>query len=65
MVADAFTSAVPVAFDLALTLLTFVLLVVLACFNSWDQFFFTFYKSYQSLCLGVSVIVSISIRVRF
>jgi len=52
-VADAYMSAVPMVFGLALTLATFVLVVVLPRFNSWDQFFFPFFKSFQSLGLGI------------
>jgi len=33
----------------------FVLVIVVARFNSWDHFFFTFFKICQSLDLGVSV----------
>jgi len=33
-----FTSAMPMVFDLALTLATLVLVIVVARFNSWDQF---------------------------
>jgi len=46
-------SAVPVVFSLALTLSTFILVAVVACFNSWDHIFFTFFKSLQPLCFGV------------
>jgi len=39
-------------FDSALTLATFILAVVVAHFNSWDHFFFTFFKGsgYRSTC---------------
>ena len=47
-VADAFMSTVPMVYGFALTLVTFVLVVVVTCFNSWDQFFFTFSKSFQT-----------------
>jgi len=46
-------SVVPMVYGSALTLATFVLVVVVARFNSWDQFFFTFFKSFQSLALGI------------
>jgi len=39
-----FKSAVPVVFSSVLTLETFVLVVVLACLNSWDQFSLLFSK---------------------
>ena len=39
---DAFTSAVQMVFGSALTLATFILILVVARFTSWDQFFFTF-----------------------
>jgi len=41
---DAFTSAVQMVFGSALTLATFILILVVARFTSWDQFFFTFFK---------------------
>jgi len=44
----AFMYAVPMVFGSALTLATFVLVKVLAHYNSCDQFFFTFFKSFQS-----------------
>jgi len=51
-------------FHSALTLAISVLVVVLACFNSWDQFFFTFFKTFQSLGLGVRVsMIRVSVRV--
>jgi len=34
----------PMVFGSALTVATFVVVVVVARFNSWDQFFFTFFK---------------------
>jgi len=37
-------------FSSALTLATFVLIAVVARFNSWDQFYFTLFKTYQLLC---------------
>jgi len=37
-------SAVPKVFYLTLTLVTFILVVVIASFNSWDQFFFTLFS---------------------
>jgi len=40
------TSAV--VFGLALTLLTFFLVVVVAQFNTWDHFCFTFFKCFQT-----------------
>jgi len=46
---DVFTSAVRILFSSALTWATFVSVVVLARFILWDQFFFTFLKSFQSL----------------
>jgi len=51
-IAIVFMSAVPMLFGLALTLPTFVLVVVLACFKSWDQFFFIFFEIFRSLGLG-------------
>jgi len=39
-----FMSAVPIVFGLALTLATFVLVVVVAYFNSWDHFYLLFSK---------------------
>jgi len=48
-IADEFRSAVPNVFGSALTLVTFVsVVVVVACFNSWDYFFFTLFKNFQS-----------------
>jgi len=41
----AFTSAVPMVYGLALTLATFILVVVVACFNAWDHVFFAFFTS--------------------
>jgi len=29
--------------------------LLLARFNSWDQFFFTFFKTFPTIALGVSV----------
>jgi len=43
-VVDAFLSTVTMVFGSALTLVTLVLVVKVAYFNSWDQFFFTFSK---------------------
>jgi len=43
-IADAFMSAMPMVFGLALTLMTFVSVVVVARFNLWDQFFFPLLK---------------------
>jgi len=42
--ADAFMSAVPMVFGLALTLMIFVSVVVVAHFNLWNQFFFYLLK---------------------
>ena len=39
-----FTSAVQMIFGLALTLATFVLVVVVAHFNSWDKFSLQIYS---------------------
>jgi len=39
--------------------------IVVALFNSWDHFFFTFFKSFQTLGLGVTVKVSVWVWVRF
>jgi len=44
---NAFTSAVSMVFGSALTLMTFALEVLVAHFNLWDQFFFTFFKSFK------------------
>jgi len=52
-IAAAFTSAMPVVYGLAFNLVTLV--IVLTCFNSWDLFFFTFFKSFQTLSFGVSI----------
>jgi len=52
-------------FSSALTLMTFVLVVMVACSNSWDQFFFTFIKSFQSLCLGVWAMVKVRFYVLY
>jgi len=46
-------------FGLALTLTILILVVVVACFNSLDHFFFTFFKNFQILGLGVSVRVTV------
>jgi len=54
-VVDAITSAMPAVFGSALTLATFVLVVVVAHFNSWDQFFFTVFKAFQTSGSGISV----------
>jgi len=43
-------------FSSALTLVTFILVVELEQFSSWDQFFFTFFKGFQTLRLGVRVL---------
>jgi len=52
-------------FGLALTLVTIVLVVVVvARFNSCDQFFVTFFKSFQSLGFKVSIRGRDTIRVR-
>jgi len=69
-VADAFMSAVPMVFSSALTLATFVLVVVVvvvARFNSLSRFFLTFFRSFQTLRSGVkvSVRVEVTLRVRF
>jgi len=50
-VANMFTSAVQVVYGLAITLATFVLVEVVAHFDSWDQFLFTFFKSFQTFLL--------------
>jgi len=47
-IVEAFMSLVLMISSLALTLVTFVLVVVVAHFNSQDQFFFTFFKSSQT-----------------
>jgi len=54
-VAVVFMSAVPMVFSSALTLATFVLVIMVAHFNSWNNFYLTFFKSFQSLGLGVKV----------
>ena len=52
----------PKAFGSTLTLVTFVLVVVVARFNSWDHVFFTFFKI---LGLGASISsVMVSIRIK-
>jgi len=51
----AFMSGVPMLLGSAFTLATLVLVVVVAHFNSWDQFFFTFLKSFQTFLLGFTV----------
>jgi len=48
-IADAFTSAVHMVFRSGLTLVIFVLVVVLACFNTQNQFFFFFSKVFKLL----------------
>jgi len=54
-------------FGSAFTLATSVLVVevAIACFNSWDQFFSTIFKSFQSLGLGVSVRATVMVRFIF
>jgi len=47
-----FTATMLMLFSSALTLATFVLVVVLVRYNLWDQFFFTFFKSFQRLGLA-------------
>jgi len=44
-------------YDLAHILPTLILVIVLARFNSWNHFFFSFFKSFQTLglALGMSV----------
>jgi len=42
---------VQVVYGLAITLATFVLVEVVAHFDSWDQFLFTFFKSFQTFLL--------------
>jgi len=57
----AVTSAVSIVFSSAVTLATFVFIVVVACFNSWDHFFLTFFKRFQTLGVGVGVRVNVSV----
>jgi len=47
--------------------MTFVLVVVVARFNSWDYFFFAFFKNFPNLGLGVrdSIRVRSTVKVRF
>jgi len=40
-------------FGVDLTLATLILVVVVLHFNSWDQFFFSFFKTFLTLGLGV------------
>jgi len=54
-VADVFMSAVPMVLGLALTVMTFVLVVVVALFHSMGSVFLYFFKSFQSLGLGAKV----------
>ena len=56
----------PKAFGSTLTLATFVLVVVVARFKSWGHVFFTFFKTFQTLCLGASIRSSavVSIRIK-
>jgi len=61
---EVFTSATPMVFGWALTLATFVLVVVLACFNPRDPLFFTFFKSFQSLGLEIRVRAGYSVCIR-
>ena len=55
-------SAVPKIFSSALTLVTFILVVVVAHFNSWDHFLFSFFKTFQTFILGVSITVRAMVR---
>jgi len=50
-------------FSSYLTFATFILVIVVARFKSWDQFFFSFFKSFQSLGLGVRVSIKVGISV--
>jgi len=73
-IAVAFTFAVPLVFgsalmvfSSALRLATFVFVIVVARFNAWDWFFFTFLKSFQtfqiySLGLRLSLGLGFSFR---
>ena len=54
----------PKVFGSTLTLVTFVLVVVVARLNSWDQFFFTFFKTFQTLGLGASIRSSVRVSIR-
>ena len=45
----------PNVFGSALNLETFVLVVVVARFNSWDHFFFNFFFNFQTLDLRFRV----------
>jgi len=55
---------VPKVFGSTLTLVTFVLVVVVARLNSWDHFFFTFFKTFQNLGLGASIRTSVRVSIR-
>jgi len=52
---------VPNVFGSTLTLATFILVVVVACFNSWGHFFFTFFKTLQTLGLGLTLGVALGV----
>ena len=51
----------PNVFGSTLTLATFILVVVVACFNSWGHFFFTFFKTLQTLGLGLTLGVALGV----
>jgi len=42
-------------FGLALTLVTFILVVVVTHFNAWDQLSFTFFKVSKFLCSDLQI----------
>jgi len=54
--------AKPMVFGLDLILATSILVVVLARFNSWDQFFYTFFKSLR-VRVSIRVIVRVTVKV--
>jgi len=53
--------AAPKIFGSSHTLATFVLVVVVARFNSWDHL--TFFKTFQTLGIGVRISIRGSVRV--
>jgi len=44
-------SAVRMVFGVAFTMATLISVVMVAQFNSWGQFFFTFFKTFQNFVL--------------
>jgi len=51
--------------QLSVTLATFVLVVMVACFNSWDHFFIYFFQSIPTVVFTFTVCLGLRLCFRF